>query len=91
MDHGDYAYIDGHDSFCGIKIIDKNEQVILIERAAAVSEVNLKRVETHQENYNRYEVHGEIKHGLKTQWTRDKVDGYCQTYNTGRFSLTNIN
>jgi hypothetical protein len=91
MEHGDYAYIDGRESFCNIKIIDKMEQIDLIKYAASISEVNLKRAEIHQENYNRYEVNGEIKYGLKTQWTNDKVDGYCQTYNLThgkRYSIT---
>jgi hypothetical protein len=81
MDHGDYSYDGKNDFFGGIKIINSDEQIALINQASVSSEVNIKRMTIHQENYRRYEVDGEIKHGLKTQWIREKVEGYCQIYN----------
>lgn len=91
MNHGDYSYDTKYDIFCGIKVINNDEQVALINQAATISEYNIKRAVAHGENYSRYEVQGEIKHGLKAQWTREKVDGYCQLYNLThgkRYSVT---
>jgi len=81
MNHGDYSY-DGKSEFiCGIKIINNDEQTLLISQASLTSDINPKRLALHQENYLRYEAEGEIKHGLKTLWSREKVEGYCQLYN----------
>lgn len=68
--HGAYYYDakTGAEMICGMKIINQDEQVLFIQNAASICEIDTVKQSQHMENYNRYEADGEIKLGSKTQF-----------------------
>lgn len=92
-DHGIYAYDRTRDveSYCGVKVITKEEQLELIQSACKKARKDQKTEEVHKVNYNRFEIDGVIRWGGKTALGRDKPQGYCKTYNSShgvRHSVT---
>lgn len=83
MSHGDYTYdaVTGVERYRGVKVIDIGEQVSLITQACGISDANPKMQIAHQDNYNKYEIDGEIKYGMNAQWVKDRPAGYCRVYN----------
>jgi hypothetical protein len=87
--NGLYYYDGKHDYFCGIKVIDVDEQIDYIKRAVEMQAAKNSN-QQHQLNYNKYEtVAGDMRYGAKTDIIKNKPEGYCKTQKHGvRHSLT---
>lgn len=79
MNHGDYNYLDGSDSWCGIRTISKQEQLAYIQNAVKNSEYDTAKKAKHLENWNYFEADDSIKRGMRTQIIENRPTGYCKT------------